>query len=343
MIDKSNILKGYFPWCIDKIEVLKDKIMIKGWAYHDEDIAGEIFCNDQRACVSNYNKTRKDLPVIFPFWNEAEIAGFECHYELKSESDVLEFNYDVAGIETNILRNYFFKVDDLLPAPDEKGRIRVHGSPLIPAFKLEGYSAYRKIKHLIKKNISFIDNENIRLLDWGCGCGRVSRYLRADYRNIWGADIDPKNLSWCEQNLKMQTIELGTTPTGKIRENSFDVIFGVSVMSHLSLDHQILWLRELYASLSENGILLLSFHGVSSAIRSMNDEVFSQFLSSGYWNLRENQSLKGILPESHEYRDVYNTIENIKENWSKQFQILEIYESIIGNNQDLVVLRKLRI
>ena len=40
---------------------------------------------------------------------------------------------------------------------------------------------------------------------------------------------------------------------------------------------------------------------------------------------------------------VYNTIENIKENWSKQFQILEIYESIIGNNQDLVVLRKLRI
>ena len=340
MIDKRNILKEHLPWCIDYVEVLKDYIIIKGWAYHDKDIVGEIFCNDVQACVSNYNKNRKDLPVIFPFWNEAKIAGFECHYILKSESDVLEFNYDVAGIGTNILRNYFFKVDDLLPTPDEKCRIRVHGSPLLPAFKLEGYSSYRKIKHLIKKNISFIDNENIRLLDWGCGCGRVSRYLRADYRNIWGADIDPKNLSWCEQNLKMQTIELGATPTGILPENSFDVIFGISVMSHLSLDHQILWLRELYDSLSENGILLLSFHGVSSALRSMSNELFSRFLSEGYWNLRENQSLQEILPGYNGYRDVYNTLENIKINWSKQFQILEIYESIIGNNQDLVIFKK---
>ena len=156
MIDKRNILKEHLPWCIDYVEVLKDYIIIKGWAYHDKDIVGEIFCNDVQACVSNYNKNRKDLPVIFPFWNEAKIAGFECHYILKSESDVLEFNYDVAGIGTNILRNYFFKVDDLLPTPDEKCRIRVHGSPLLPAFKLEGYSAYRKIKHLIKKNISLI-------------------------------------------------------------------------------------------------------------------------------------------------------------------------------------------
>jgi len=50
--------------------------------------------------------------------------------------------------------------------------------------------------------------------------------------------------------------------------------------------------------------------------------------------------LQEILPGYNGYRDVYNTLENIKINWSKQFQILEIYESIIGNNQDLVILRK---
>lgn len=343
MIEKKYNLKKHIPWCLDKIEVLYDKVIIKGWAYHDDDIKGKILCNEAEASVSNYHKTRKDLPLIFPFWPESEVAGFECNYKLNHHTDNLEFNYIIGDEKTDTLNSFFYKNNDTNSNPDEKGRIRVHGSPLLPAFKLEGYSAYRKIMHLIKKNSSFIEGDNIKILDWGCGCGRVSRYLRKDYQNIWGADIDHGNLSWCEKNLKMQTIELGVLPLGRIPKNSFDVIFGISVMSHLSLDLQVLWLRELYDALSTNGILLLSYHGVSSAVRSMNDEIFTQFLSSGYWNLRENHSLQGILPECHEYRDVYNTIENVSENWCKQFKILEIHESIIGNNQDLVVLSKKRI
>ena len=33
----AKFLKRYVPWCIDYVEVLKDYIIIKGWAYHDKE------------------------------------------------------------------------------------------------------------------------------------------------------------------------------------------------------------------------------------------------------------------------------------------------------------------
>jgi SAM-dependent methyltransferase len=340
MIDKRKNVIEKLPWCIDKIEFLNGTVMIKGWAYHDNNHIGEIFCNEQRAISSKYDKIRKDLPLIFPFWPEARVGGFECYYDLAGDSGTLEFKYNVNSNECDELQNYFYKIKENFPIPDQENRIRVHGSPLLPAFKLEGYSAYRKIKSIVESEIPNFNNKGINVLDWGCGCGRVSRYLKEDYQNLWNADIDSQNLKWCKENLDNEIIQLAPVPNGRLRDYNFDLIIGVSVMSHLSSTNQIDWLKELYDALNDDGILILSFHGVSSAIRSMSEELFLEYYKFGFLDLRENRSLKEILPDHKGYRDVYNTIGFIEEHWCDAFQIIKIYESIIGNSQDLVVLAK---
>ncbi len=44
--------------------------------------------------------------------------------------------------------------------------------------------------------------DHSRVLDWGCGCGRVARFFPADRAaSFTGCDIDHDNVAWCRANL----------------------------------------------------------------------------------------------------------------------------------------------
>ena len=178
---------------------------------------------------------------------------------------------------------------------------------------------------------------------------KIKKEMVTEFIDFYGKNIANESklingaydfLKWCKENLNNEIIQLAPAPNGRLRDYNFDLIIGVSVMSHLSSANQIDWLKELYDALNDDGILILSFHGISSAIRSMSEELFLEYYKFGFLDLRENRSLKEILPDHKGYRDVYNTIGFIEEHWCDAFQIIKIYESIIGNSQDLVVLAK---
>src|SRR5262245_46243640 len=43
--------------------------------------------------------------------------------------------------------------------------------------------------------------EELSLLDWGCGCGKLARFIPPQWRsNYTGIDIDHVNISWCREN-----------------------------------------------------------------------------------------------------------------------------------------------
>lgn len=335
---QNSFLKKDNPWCIDRVSFEKNHINVKGWAYADETPGIMLFCNNSKPFYSNFNKPRKDLPLIFPHWRNAHHAGFECRFDLV-ELNELEFILHRNGEPCDKLKSYFFLKENQ-SVPSSENIKRVTGSTLKGTYLLEGFSTYKKISHILSQGIGFKLDRDSRILDWGCGCGRLSRFLCKEYKELWGSDIDHTALDWCRNNLGIKTIKLSPQPESRHPSNFFDLIIGISVMTHLTEDNQLKWLNEMVSSLKIGGLLILSFHGISSAMRALSPTDFETFLEDGVFDKGANQSLEKVLPETQYYRDTFNTQKYIIENWKEGLKHIRFYESIIANDHDLVVLEK---
>ena len=76
-----------------------------------------------------------------------------------------------------------------------------------------------------------------RVLDFGCGAGRVLRHFSTDAESgeFWGCDIDGASIDWCRANLSppfrfFRNDELPPLPHP---DQSFDLIYAMSVFTHL--------------------------------------------------------------------------------------------------------------
>jgi SAM-dependent methyltransferase len=102
-----------------------------------------------------------------------------------------------------------------------------------------------------------------RILDFGCGDGRLIRHLRhlADGWEIWGADISAEHIQWCSANLSPPFNFLLNTkvPHLPFQDKSFDFIFCGSLFTHID-DLARAWLLELHRLLSPEGRLYVTVH-----------------------------------------------------------------------------------
>ena len=102
------------------------------------------------------------------------------------------------------------------------------------------------------------------VLDFGAGAGRVVRFLAPAYPNIdWHAcDVVENLVAWGEQHLSAIRFSLNPVyPPSQYKTDQFDTIFAVSVFSHLTEEHALLWLKELHRILKPGGYLLITVLG----------------------------------------------------------------------------------
>jgi SAM-dependent methyltransferase len=115
------------------------------------------------------------------------------------------------------------------------------------------------------------------ILDFGCGCGRVARHWRSsffaqrakkDERRRWegpevyGCDYNPDLVAWCAANLPgMRATTNQLAPPTPYVTGSFDLIYALSVFSHLDAPLQRGWLAEFRRLLRPGGLLVLSVLG----------------------------------------------------------------------------------
>jgi SAM-dependent methyltransferase len=101
------------------------------------------------------------------------------------------------------------------------------------------------------------------VLDFGCGCGRMSRWLvEHPGLAVTGIDIDAPMIEWCAAHLGGGRFETndGLPPT-KYPDDTFDLVVNHSVFTHLDDVYQDRWLAELSRITRPDGILVLSFSG----------------------------------------------------------------------------------
>lgn len=94
-----------------------------------------------------------------------------------------------------------------------------------------------------------------RVLDFGCGSGRVIRHLLplAPQCELWGSDIDRRCIQWDEQHLGPASFVVnGEVPPLPFEDGKFDLIYALSVFTHIST-HWASWLLELDRVLAPGG------------------------------------------------------------------------------------------
>lgn len=142
-------------------------------------------------------------------------------------------------------------------------RYRVQGTPDLTTYVEAGRLSRASISaslNLIGRRLG----EFPRILDFGCGCGRTLRWMRDLTREatVWGVDIDAEAIDWCRGHIGPARFEVtNPVPPLPFPDNSFDLIYALSVFTHLDYPGQIAWLTELRRVLAPGGIVLLTFLG----------------------------------------------------------------------------------
>jgi SAM-dependent methyltransferase len=151
---------------------------------------------------------------------------------------------------------------DGLPVPPPLLRVQNVNSPDLDYFFARGGRTAQSIAEASERHGLPMSDVN-RLLDFGCGCGRVLRQWHA-YPGVepWGSDLSVAATSWVRSNLPfVNATANGLAPPLAHVDEMFDLIYSISVFTHLPEDLGRAWMNELRRVLRPGGLLMFTVHG----------------------------------------------------------------------------------
>jgi len=179
-----------------------------------------------------------------------------------------------------------------------------------------------------------------RLLDWGCGCGRMAKYLAGEC-DYTGIDIDAEAIAWCRANIPRGRFELqGLEARTNFAAGAFDAVIGISIFTHLREREQLAWLKELARITAPGGVIAVSVCGATSLFNAGSPAPIVEALAArGFCDTGPETMLKGVTADDEYYRNVYHARGYIEDVWGRDFEILEYIAGFVANMQDMVFLR----
>jgi len=217
-----------------------------------------------------------------------------------------------------------------------------------------GKAAFSKIIEILEKS-GHSSRTMDRILDFGCGCGRCLRYLLpyASRIDIHGTDPASDAIEWCRRNLDFATFHTNSdSPPLPFGDATFDLVYCISVFTHLSEKIHLKWIKELRRIIRPGGLMIATTCGPSLAER------IAQFpdLPSNF-NITVNQSKKARLRLSKSgfafvkqklghlnprlYGFTFISPNYIKSRWCRGFTHLDYQVNGLDDLQDVVVLQRL--
>jgi SAM-dependent methyltransferase len=103
-----------------------------------------------------------------------------------------------------------------------------------------------------------------RVLDFGCGWGRVARFFLHDIRGegLFGVDIDQRGIESCRESFPLGTFLVSSPwPPSGFHAETFDLVYAVSVFSHLPEGMHLAWVEEITRILRPGGVLVATTLG----------------------------------------------------------------------------------
>jgi SAM-dependent methyltransferase len=202
----------------------------------------------------------------------------------------------------------------------------------------------------------------LKVLDFGCGAARQILHFTRQYPHLQmsACDVDFDVVRFVQKAYpQVDTYASSFDPPLKYANATFDLLYSVSIFSHLSYEDRALWLAELSRVLKPGGLALLTFNGLH-ALRVAHERGLrrqfteQQLAERGYVfdaaepppeelqrrvsNPRFGEIGIGI---SRIYGETYYSPTHVGELFGVHgFHVVQHLEGVIDRLQDLLVLRK---
>jgi ubiquinone/menaquinone biosynthesis C-methylase UbiE len=206
--------------------------------------------------------------------------------------------------------------------------------------ELAGYQIntviYKTIKRFIEKIAPPMPNEEINILDWGCGRGRSVAKLKEEGFNAYGVDIDETIMHngyrlFEQRGLNPDSILLNVKKTSRLDDGFFHIIFSEQVLEHIKDIYFVL--AEMYRLTKPGGIGIHCFPGSKKIFEehlkmplvhwlpknNLRKIAITFFLAMGYgpkqgWPATNGKNFWFKVEKYHEYlnnKTFYRNIDNI--------------------------------
>jgi SAM-dependent methyltransferase len=130
-----------------------------------------------------------------------------------------------------------------------------------------GIEAARYFANLLNEH-GYAD-EPVRILEWGCGPGRIVRHLPdllGEHAEVVGSDYNPESVAWAQKSIaNVRFVKNDLHPPLAFTSGTFDFAYAFSVFTHLSEESCLKWIGEIRRVLKENGLFFFTTHGDRSS------------------------------------------------------------------------------
>lgn len=149
------------------------------------------------------------------------------------------------------------------PVPPRRIRARM-GQPDAEGYVESGRRVAGELEEVLRRTGRALDSFS-SVLDFGSGAGRVLTSLAVSpVASLRASDVDHEAISWLAAAFPaIEARPNRARPPTDWAEGSFDLIYAISVFTHLNEDSQNAWLAELTRLARPNGTLVLTVHEAS--------------------------------------------------------------------------------
>jgi SAM-dependent methyltransferase len=222
------------------------------------------------------------------------------------------------------------------------------------ALARQGRSFYTKLRGLYAHHGETSLAEST-VLDFGCGWGRLTRYLLRDVApgRLYGCDPVEGVLESCRANRVWASFARSAPVPERLPfDERFDLAFAFSVFTHLSEVAHEASLLALHRSLRPGGILVLTVRppdylseceAMHPLLDALGPEPAAALALPRYLFVAhpvDPRHPQGTAVEQHHYGETVITMPYVHERWTSSFELLEIDLQLDDLHQVILTLRR---
>jgi len=223
-----------------------------------------------------------------------------------------------------------------LPVPPPYLVTLVASSANLDSFLAHGVDLVAYLDKLLHRHGLSFDHGPVTM-DFGCGCGRLARYIAprviAGGGRFIGLDINRKLVGWSAKNLPGEYRRNRLQPRAPAPDASIDLLYAVSVFTHVPRVSMAAWLDDYARMLKPGGVALVSF--------ADEDRIDIAHPARRAELDREGFLTSTTVLEGSNYMSSYATVAAFTELASRYMEVIEVTPSgVSGQTLAWAVLRR---
>jgi SAM-dependent methyltransferase len=206
---------------------------------------------------------------------------------------------------------------------------------LYRSFYETGVMGARYIQEALARNGAPLETLGA-MLDLGCGCGRIMRHWSTiEGPALHGCDYNPLLVEWCSEHLSFADFAVNPLePDLPYANAQFDLVYAISVFTHLDAPLQLPWIEEVTRVVKPGGRMLITVNGAERAARQLKPGDLERFEAGELVVRRARSSGTNACAVFHPEPYVRTVL-------GRGLQIAELVPAGASDvRQDLVLLRK---